>query len=268
MYLADYHTHSTCSDDGHNTMTEMAAAALSAGLHEICLTDHLDVVTWRGDQVREHSWRAAVEQFAAARAALGSRIKIQLGVELGQATEDVSRANRFLDDAPPLDFIIASLHNLSWEYGRRDFCTVEEADEVFARRAIGEYLDEMLALARWGRFSVLGHLTLPLRYFNENLGMHMTFKGFEEQVAEIFKCIIPAGRGIELNTNRGHTPLPDEPILRLYRDLGGEIITLGSDAHTPEYVGCAITDRQALLRACGFDYFATFDRLVPVYHKL
>lgn len=51
-------------------------------------------------------------------AALGSRIKIQLGVELGQATEDVSRANRFLDDAPPLDFIIASLHNLSWEYGR------------------------------------------------------------------------------------------------------------------------------------------------------
>ena len=83
MYLADYHTHSTCSDDGHNTMTEMAAAALSAGLHEICLTDHLDVVTWLGDQVREHSWRAAVEQFAAARAALGSRIKIQLGVELG-----------------------------------------------------------------------------------------------------------------------------------------------------------------------------------------
>ena len=102
MYLADYHTHSTCSDDGHNTMTEMAAAALSAGLHEICLTDHLDVVTWLGDQVREHSWRAAVEQFAAARAAFGSRIKIQLGVELGQATEDVSRANRFLDDAPPL----------------------------------------------------------------------------------------------------------------------------------------------------------------------
>ena len=66
MYLADYHTHSTCSDDGHNTMTEMAAAALSAGLHEICLTDHLDVVTWLGDQVREHSWRAAVGQFAIA----------------------------------------------------------------------------------------------------------------------------------------------------------------------------------------------------------
>ena len=128
MYFADYHTHSTCSDDGHNTMTEMAAAALSAGLNEICLTDHLDVVTWLGEQVCEHSWRVAAEQFAAARTALGSRIKIQLGVELGQATEDFSRADRFLDDAPPLDFIIASLHNLSWEYGRRDFCTVEEAD--------------------------------------------------------------------------------------------------------------------------------------------
>lgn len=102
MYFADYHTHSTCSDDGHNTMTEMAAAALSAGLNEICLTDHLDVVTWLGEQVCEHSWRVVAEQFAAARTALGSRIKIQLGVELGQATEDFSRRTAFWMTRPPL----------------------------------------------------------------------------------------------------------------------------------------------------------------------
>lgn len=268
MYLADYHTHSTCSDDGNNTMTEMALAALGAGMDEICLTDHVDIVNWLGKQVTEHSWQKAIDQYAAAREALGGSIKIQLGVELGQATENFARADRFLDDAPPLDFIIASLHNLSWDYGRKDFCTLEHVEEDFARQAIGTYLEEMVALAKWGRFSVIGHLTLPLRYLNENLGMHMTFEGFEEQLAEIFKIIIPKGLGIELNTNRGHTPLPDRDILQLYRDLGGEIITLGSDAHTPEYVGCVIRERQQLLRACGFAYFVTFEKLKPVYHKL
>lgn len=268
MYLADYHTHSTCSDDGHNTMTEMARAASGAGLDEICLTDHLDVVNWLGKQVEQHDWSAAAAQYAAARQTLGGRVKIQLGVELGQATEDFARAERFLKDAPPLDFIIGSLHNLSWDYGRKDFCTLEHVDEAFAREIIATYLAEMLELARWGKFSVIGHLTLPLRYLNENLGMHMTFAGFEEQLAAVFETIIPKGIGIELNTNRGNTPLPDAGVLRLYRDLGGELITLGSDAHTPEFVGCAIRDRQALLRSLGFSYFMTYEKLQPVYHRL
>ena len=268
MYLADYHTHSTCSEDGNNTMTEMALAGVAAGLDEICFTDHLDIVDWQANQVLEHSWQPAVEQHAAAKEMLGGRIKIQLGVELGQATEDFDRANRFLDDAPPLDFIIGSLHNLTWEHGRKDFCTLESIDESFARQAISEYLDEMQKLAQWGRFSVIGHLTLPLRYFNENLGMNMSFQGFEEQVAQIFKTIIPKGIGIEINTNRGHMPLPDRDLLQMYHDLGGELITLGSDAHTPEYVGCAIRDRQALLKACGFTYFVTYEKLKPIYHRL
>ena len=143
-----------------------------------------------------------------------------------------------------------------------------EADEGFARQAIGKYLEEMQLLAQWGRFSVIGHLTLPLRYLNENLGMQMTFAGFEEQLRQLFQTIIPRGIGIELNTNRGNTPLPDREILKLYHDMGGELITLGSDAHTPNFVGCAIRERQQLLRELGFSYFVTYERLQPVYHKL
>ena len=268
MYLADYHTHSTCSDDGNNTMTEMARAGAEAGLDEICLTDHVDIVNWLGEQVYDHAWEAAAAQYAAAREALGGRIKIQLGVELGQAAEDFGRAEVFLKKAPPLDFIIGSAHNLTQEHGRRDFCTLEHLTEEEGRGYIADYIEELMDLARWGKFSVIGHLTLPLRYFNENLGMHMTFAGFEDQLAALFECIIPKGVGIELNTNRGHTPLPDREILKLYRDLGGELITLGSDAHTPEYVGCAIRDRQALLRSLGYEYFMTYEKLQPVYHKL
>lgn len=83
---------------------------------------------------------------------------------------------------------------------------------------------------------MLGHLTLPLRYLNEKQGFHLTFDDFGAEVEEILRTLIQNGCGIELNTNRGSTPLPDATWLRLYRSLGGEIITLGSDAHTPDYV--------------------------------
>lgn len=268
MYLADYHTHSTCSEDGNNTMTEMALAAVGAGMQEICLTDHIDVVNWLGEQKQSHDWSRAREQYAQAREMLDGQIIIRLGAELGQATEDFSRAERIMSDAPPLDFVIGSLHNQSWEYGRKDFCTIEEADEMRMKRAISTYLDEMLELARWGQFNVIGHLTLPLRYFNENLGMNLSFAPYEEQVRAVFETIIPKGIGIELNTNRGHTPLPDRDILCIYREMGGEIITLGSDAHTPEYVGCCIRERQRLLRGCGFERFFTFEKGTPIAHEL
>ena len=88
------------------------------------------------------------------------------------------------------------------------------------------------------------------------------------QIEEILRTIIPKGIGIECNTNRGNTPLPDADILKLYRSLGGEIITLGSDAHVTNHLGCAIPARQELLRDCGFRYFTTFDRMKPSFQAL
>ena len=107
-----------------------------------------------------------------------------------------------------------------------------------------------------------------MRYLNENRGFHLTFDGFEREIEGILRTLIGKGCGIELNTNRGHTPLPDEKWLRMYRDLGGEIITLGTDAHGPEYVGCAVRERQQLLKDCGFTRFCTFEKRHPIWHEL
>lgn len=115
---------------------------------------------------------------------------------------------------------------------------------------------------------MLGHLTLPLRYMNENLGEQMTFDGHYDQCREIFRALIESGCGIECNTNRGNVPLPDAPLLKLYREMGGEIITIGSDAHSAEYVGCRVRETQALLRTCGFRYFCTFEGGKPTFRKL
>ena len=210
MYLADYHTHSQWSPDAHYSMTEMARAAVKAGLQEICFTDHVEIMN-------SGSWQR----------------------------------NRF-----------------DWAALERDLSYASTNDPELSRRQIADYLELVLQQAKWGRFSVLGHLTLPLRYMKEKCGLDMTFDGFEAEVEEIFRTLIGNGCGIELNTNRGHDPLPGEKWLKLYRACGGEIITLGSDAHSPEYVGFCIRERQELLRACGFTRFCTFRDQKPVFHEL
>lgn len=269
MYLADYHTHSRISPDARRSMTEMAEAAIEAGLDELCFTDHMEPVEWGAVTPRkDYNWEGLSAEFAAAQAAVGDRIRLRLGVELGDAPWALENTERPLAKAPPLDFIIGSIHMLSKRYDGMDLYFFDPGSEAEARRGMADYLEQVYRLATWGKFSVLGHLTLPLRYLNENRGFHLSFDGFETEIEEILRTLIDRGCGIEVNTNRGNTPLPDGKWLRMYRRLGGEIVTLGSDAHSRKYVGCAIREGQLLLRECGFSRFCTFAGRTPVWHEL
>ena len=269
MYLADYHTHSRISPDAKHSMVEMAEAALAAGMDEVCFTDHMEPVAWNGrDPIESYNWAGLSREFAEAQAALGDRIQLRLGIELGEAVLDLPRTAALLAAGPELDFIIGSTHILSERFGMVDLYFFQPSDEEEALLGIADYLALVKRTAECGQYDVLGHLTLPLRYLNENRGFHLSFDPFESEVEDILRTVVRSGRGIELNTNRGNTPLPDEKWLRMYRDLGGEIITLGTDAHTPEFVGCAVRERQALLRRCGFTRFCTFEKRQPIWHDL
>lgn len=269
MYLADYHTHSSVSPDGSVTVSRLAEAAIGKGLDEICVTDHVDTVLWGDHRPRESfDWSELEQQVAEARQRYGDRLVIRMGAELGEAPMAFDRAERLLDSGPKLDFVIGSVHMAGEKFQHFDLYYIEKHDETYYHSVIDSYLEDVLRLARWGRFSVLGHLTLPLRYMNENLGENMTFDAHREQCREIFRALIDSGCGIECNTNRGNTPLPDGPLLRLYREMGGEIITLGSDAHSCDMVGCAIRETQELLRQCGFRYFTTFEGGKPAFRPL
>ena len=269
MYLADYHTHTQFSPDAHDPMTVMAQAALDAGMDEICFTDHVEPLTWGSNELRPpYDWSALTEDFANVQAALGDRIHLRLGMEIGDAQKAPAHMKKLLEDAPQFDFIIGSVHLLSERFGSDDLYLYSPKNQAEAQTALGDYLEEVLALAKLGGFTVLGHLTLPLRYFNEMRGLHTSFDPYEAEIREILKTLIENGRGIELNVNRGNTPLPDAKWLRIYRELGGELITLGTDAHSPEHVGRFIRERQTLLKECGFTRFCTFEKQMPVWHAL
>ena len=269
MYFADYHTHSRVSPDAFSSMTEMAEAAIRQGLQEICFTDHVEPI-WFGSTAprKTYDWVPLTEEFRDAQAAVGDRVRLRVGVELGDPVWDLDRSQAIMARAPALDFVIGSIHILSEQMDGRDLYSLAPRDEAETQACLADYLGQIQRLARWGGFHVLGHLTLPLRYLNENRGMHVSFDGFEAEMEDIFRTIIPKGIGIELNTNRGNTPLPDAKWLKLYRGMGGEVITLGTDAHAPAAVGCAIREGQALLRECGFRRFCTFRQGQPVWHDL
>ena len=268
MYLADYHVHSNCSPDSVESMVALAQAAIDHGLQELCITDHVDTRYWEVWTPREHDWSIAVEEFRLVQEAMGDRIRLRFGAELGEVTRDFARMDRFLEAAPALDFVIGSMHTTAGRHGWQDLYYLDNPDPDYNRDLIGGYLEEVKKLVDWGRFHVLGHLTLPLRYINTKVGLQMTFEGFEEQVDAIFRTLIENGQGIEINTNRGSEPLPGARELRRYRELGGEIITLGSDAHSARHVGCAIREGQQLLKECGFDYFCTYTGGKPEFRKL
>ena len=177
MYLADYHTHSDCSPDGRETIARMAEAAVARGLDEICITDHVDTICWGSLQPRwDFDWDKAQAELAEARRLYGDRLTIRLGAELGEANLAFDRAEHLLDHAPKLDFVIGSVHMAGKKFGNFDLYYVEKNSETYYHALIDSYLEDVLELAKWGRCSVLGHLTLPLRYINENLGEHMTFQ--------------------------------------------------------------------------------------------
>lgn len=270
MYLADCHTHSHCSHDAQFSMAEMAKGAIDAGFQEICITDHVDLRCWKDYVPRErYDWSPHVKSYREAVERWGDRVTIRLGAELGEAVTDFAKAERYLADMPEeTDFVICSLHLMGEQYGRRDLYHITREDLAHYDDIVTTYLGELLQHARWGKFDVMGHLTLPLRYITENFGIQASFQGYEDQVREILRTLIAGGRGIECNVNRGGLPLPDREFLTMYRELGGEIITLGSDAHRPEHVGKGIREGQELLKSCGFTRFCTFEKRTPIFHTL
>lgn len=269
MYLADYHLHTTCSPDGKLTVSQIAEIALQRGLQEICITDHLDTIYWFTNEPRtDFDWPELQRQVAEARAQYGDRLMIRLGAELGEACISFERADILLQNAPALDFIIGSVHTASKKFDYFDLYLMEKQSMDYYRAIIDDYLDETAKLVNWGKFHVLGHLSLPLRYIKNNAGITMTFDDWMGRVEEIFSLMISKGIGLELNTNRGGDPLPSAKLLQLYRRMGGDLITVGSDAHITDHIGLAVRENLQLLKDLGWQHYATYQQGQPVFHTL
>ena len=264
MYYIDYHAHTQLSPDGHAPLTDMADAALAAGIRELCVTDHYDLQAEHGGRNPAFDWAPALEQYSAALPRYEGRLTLRLGIELGGAPVDPDYCADLLRQ-PELDFVIGSIHNLSPQAGGEDFYYADYTDPAVCAAALDNYIASLEALApRPELYDVLGHIIYPLRYMPPEASL----APFWDRISALLRTAVQYGRGIELNTCRGTTVAEWRELLALYRSLGGEIITVGADAHVPESVGKGVAPAYELLRETGFRYITVYEKRRPVMIKL
>ena len=264
MYFIDYHTHSRLSPDSQAPLDEMAQAAAAAGMSELCITDHYDLLTEDGARRGPFDWASAVSQYDVVAPQYAGRLELKLGLELGSPHINPAYSAE-LCAHPKADFIIGSLHNWSEEspYHGRDFYYNHYGTEDACYEALDDYFNAMERLAPLHHcYDVLGHIIYPLRYMERD-GQTPSLSRYEGQLRRILRTVVEHGRGIEVNTYRGRTVQAWVPILKLYRECGGEILTIGSDAHRPEDVGGGVKEAYQMIADLGFRYITRYHRHQP-----
>lgn len=275
--FADYHVHTEFSDDSVYPMEQVVKDAVAMKMDEICFTDHVDYgikddwdsgkpIVYRGQEplanVDYPAYEAKIRQL---QYTYRAQIAIKMGMEFGMQTHTIPQYEA-LFQRYPFDFIILSIHQVEdKEFWTQDFQKGRSQEEYNLR-----YYEEMRGvIKRYQNYSVLGHLDLITRY-DEN-GVY-SYEKVEPIISDILKAVIENGKGIEFNTSYHRYGLkdttPSVKILERYRELGGDIVTIGSDSHSPSHLGTYIEEAKQLLKSMGFRYFCTYDKMKPIYHKL
>ena len=276
--LADYHVHCEYSDDSRYPMADVCRDAADMGLDEICFTEHVDygvkndvgepVTRYEdGDAVTNPPYEELFARYAEMREEWNGRLAIRRGLELGVQVVTLEKVEELLARwRSQMDFAILSIHQVdNLEFWNGDYQEGRTQDQINQR-----YWEEMLAVVNsFDDYGVMGHLDLIRRY--DPFGAY-PFEKVRDICAEVLRRVIDTGHGIEINTSGIRYGLgefhPTPAILDLYRDLGGTIVTVGSDSHKPEHLGKYINEAYDLLRAHGFENVYTYDAWKPIAHKL
>lgn len=264
---ADYHMHTWFSKDSKASPEEMADAAVQKGLAAICFTDHEDKDYICDGEEYVIDTGKYFEKMRDLQNKYEGRLDIRLGIELGLQPH-LADFFKMYTQVYPFDFVIGSVHVID----SKDPYYDSFFDGISDAQAYQKVLQETLKDIRTIRdFDVLGHLDYVVRYGMQK-EKEYSYKEFSTIIDEILKELIQTGRGIELNTAGFKYGLPfahpHPEVLKRYRELGGEIVTVGADAHRPEHVAYDFDRVNAILTDCGFKYYTEFVDRKPVFKKI
>lgn len=255
-YVADSHVHTDCSLDAADPAMMMCESAARLGLYALTVTDHCECNLMDRDGYEKSVIQSYFEAKKAA-AVFGGRLHVFAGVELGQPIQDSKAAEQILDSCG-FDFVLASVHNIR---NKQDFCeldySVENVDTL-----LESYFDEVLETIEWGHFDSLAHLTYPWRYIVGEHHIAIPEQKWNSRIDEVLMALIRAGKALEVNTSGFRQGLgvsmPDLPVLIRYHELGGKMVTLGSDAHRWADVGAGIEQGLDALLKAGFQHYMIY----------
>ena len=260
--LADYHLHTSFSEDSNCSMEDYIKRALEIGVEELCFTDHIDYGT-------KYTFSCDCDKyyknFIRYKEIFKDKINLKFGIEFGLQAHHIDYFQKIFEKYP-FDFVILSFHLIDdKDLWSGEFQRGKTQDEYNRK-----YYEEMLKTVQlYKNYSVLGHMDLMRRYDSNG---EYPFEKTKDIIESILKQIISDNKGIEVNTSSFRYKLnglmPSVEILKFYYNLGGKIITIGSDSHNVNHLGYKINYIKDILKEIGFKEFVTYDKLEPKFWKL
>ena len=249
MRRYDMHTHSLNSD-GKFSVDDMCLAAIEKGVTGIAVTDHADMNFYESRNTPQRIGTSAAEIRSAAER-YGDRLEVLCGVELGEYLYAPEKAREILT-MEPYDVVLCSVHLVPaarWPmpYNRIPF-DADGTDEELADY-LEKYFDLLCKTVDGFDFDVLAHITCPVRYMTHRHHRKTDVMPYAEKIREILQKIIARDIALEFNT-AGYQQQAD--VFAMYREMGGRLITLGSDAHTTAAIAGQFEETAELLRQWGF----------------
>ena len=271
MITADLHVHSEFSSDGKAAMEDVIEQGIKLGLKTICFTDHID---YDYPSIYNYTFELKTDDYLKKleimKERYKSRIEILTGIELGIQPHIIDRLDALVSKYP-FDFIIGSVHvvdNMDPYFKEYWENRTEEDGILRCFKAVKESCEN------FQEFHVCGHIDYIVRYAPSTKTSYKeySYSYYKDVLDEILRTVIKHQKGIEVNTSGykyglGH-PHPKTEIIKRYKELGGEVITIGSDAHKPEHLCYDFDKAESLLKECGFNYYTIFRDGKPVMIKL
>lgn len=255
--LYDYHTHTQFSGDSDTPVRSMLDQAIALGLKEICITDHIDYDYPNDPDLFTFDLKNYFSVLSSLQEEYKQILSVRIGMEYGLMPH-LGESLKRLAASYPFDFIIGSSHVVD--------CIDPYYPEYWEKKSEEEgilrYFESILENLNFcSDFDVYGHIDYIIRYVPSKRKSY-AYQTYQDIIEQCLKRLISMGKGIELNTagfkyGLGE-PNPKTEIIRRYRELGGEIITVGSDGHRPEHLAYEFGRVKGILEACGFHYLTLF----------
>lgn len=277
MIQADMHMHTWFSTDSEACPCDMADEAVRKGLKTICFTDHFDKddLEWGEEGIFDVD--AYFVEMQKLQEEYAGKLNIRIGIELGLRTY-LKDYYEELTKKYPFDFVIGSVHNVPYKKDAEGniLYTDPAAEKLFTdrtdKKAYRLMMETTLENVRTSDcFQTLGHLDYVVRY-GKSREKEYSYTDYADIIDEILKLLIEKEKGLEVNSAGLKYGLPfahpHPDVLKRYRELGGEIITIGADAHKPEHIAYDFAKAEEILKSCGFKYYTEFFEQKPVFKQL
>ncbi len=266
--MINMHTHSSNSRDAKDSIDLICKTAIERNLKGVAFTDHASIYNLDKYNVYERIVNCKSETFKA-KSDYEGKLKVLFGAEISESHVSYERQKEFLSIGG-YDVVIGSLHEavpienlgLNSHFRLNDFTAISKEKLI---KSLKVYYNTLLEIANNADFDILAHLTYPLRYIICRDKIDFNVEELIDEITLILKTIIKREKALEVNTSMANQNffMPNKNIINLYKSLGGELITLGSDAHQANSVDQGLKDGLNLLKECGFTKYYYYENRKP-----